>query len=93
MREAQRARGEKPRYDGRWRPENAQGLTPPAGVKPVVRFRNPDEGEVGWDDLVKGPISVANGELDDLVIAARRRRADLQLRRRGRRPRHGASPT
>ena len=68
MREQQVARGEKPRYDGRWRPENARGKTPPAGVKPVVRFRNPDQGEVAWDDLVKGPISFANGELDDLVI-------------------------
>ncbi len=68
MRDAQRARGEKPRYDGRWRPENARGRTPPAGVPPVVRFRNPDEGIVGWNDLVKGPIEIANRELDDLVI-------------------------
>ena len=69
MREAQRARGEKPRYDGRWRPENAAGRTPPAGVKPVVRFRNPDDGVVSWDDMVKGTISIGNAELDDLVIA------------------------
>ncbi|HEU0200740.1 MAG TPA: glutamate--tRNA ligase [Burkholderiaceae bacterium] len=69
LREAQMARGEKPRYDGRWRPENARGKTPPAGVKPVIRFRNPDAGEVAWNDLVKGPISIANSELDDLVIA------------------------
>ncbi|MDO5101469.1 MAG: glutamate--tRNA ligase [Lautropia sp.] len=69
MREAQRARGEKPRYDGRWRPENAVGKTPPAGVKPVLRFRNPDDGAVVWDDMVKGRISIANTELDDLVIA------------------------
>jgi glutamyl-tRNA synthetase len=68
MREAQRARGEKPRYDGRWRPENARGKTPPPGVEPVVRFRNPDEGEVVLDDLVKGTIVVDNRELDDLVI-------------------------
>jgi glutamyl-tRNA synthetase len=68
MREAQRARGEKPRYDGRWRPENAKGRTTPAGVTPVVRFRNPDEGEVILDDLVKGTIVVQNAELDDLVI-------------------------
>jgi glutamyl-tRNA synthetase len=68
MREDQRARGLKPRYDGRWRPENARGKTPPAGVTPVLRFRNPDEGEVGWDDLVKGPISISNQEIDDLVI-------------------------
>ncbi len=68
MREAQRARGEKPRYDGRWRPENARGKAPPAGVQPVIRFRNPDDGVVGWSDLVKGPIEIANAELDDLVI-------------------------
>jgi glutamyl-tRNA synthetase len=68
MREEQRAKGLKPRYDGRWRPENAKGKTPPAGVQPVVRFRNPDEGDVTWDDLVKGTISISNQELDDLVI-------------------------
>src|SRR6185503_5776911 len=70
LREQQRARGEKPRYDGRWRPENAKrlGLTPPPGVTPVVRFRNPDEGEVTFNDLVKGEITVANAELDDLVL-------------------------
>jgi glutamyl-tRNA synthetase len=68
MREAQRARGEKPRYDGRWRPENAAGKTPPAGVTPVVRFKNPLDGEVILDDLVKGTIVVQNAELDDLVI-------------------------
>ena len=68
MREAQRARDEKPRYDGRWRPENAKGKTPPPGVTPVVRFKNPLDGEVIVDDLVKGTIIVQNGELDDLVI-------------------------
>ena len=68
MREEQRRRGLKPRYDGRWRPENAKGKTPPAGVKPVLRFRNPDRGEVAWDDLVKGAISISNEELDDLVL-------------------------
>jgi glutamyl-tRNA synthetase len=68
MREQQRKNGLKPRYDGRWRPENAKGKKPPAGVTPVIRFRNPDDGEVAWDDLVKGPISIANQELDDLVL-------------------------
>jgi glutamyl-tRNA synthetase len=70
LRERQRARGDKPRYDGRWRPENAKkaGLKPPAGVKPVIRFRNPDDGEVTFTDLVKGEITVANAELDDLVL-------------------------
>jgi glutamyl-tRNA synthetase len=69
LREAQLARGEKPRYDGRWRPENATGRTPPPGVSPVIRFRNPDAGIVEWNDAVKGPIAIANAELDDLVIA------------------------
>jgi len=65
MREAQRARGEKPRYDGRWRDSTA---TPPSGVTPVVRFKTPLTGEVAFDDLVKGSIVVSNEELDDLVI-------------------------
>jgi glutamyl-tRNA synthetase len=70
MREAQRARGQKPRYDGRWRPEPGKQLpAPPPGVDPVVRFRNPLDGEVRWDDIVKGPIAISNHELDDLVIA------------------------
>jgi glutamyl-tRNA synthetase len=70
MRERQRARGEKPRYDGRWRPERAKaaGLVPPADRPPVVRFRNPDDGEVSFNDLIKGPITIGNAELDDLVL-------------------------
>jgi glutamyl-tRNA synthetase len=67
LRDHQRAHNEKPRYDGRWRPEN--GLVPPVGVTSVVRFRNPDAGVVAWDDAVKGHIEIANTELDDLVIA------------------------
>jgi glutamyl-tRNA synthetase len=69
LRAQQMARGEKPRYDGRWRPENAKGKTPPAGVAPVIRFRTPDTGIVAWDDGVKGHVEFANSELDDLVIA------------------------
>src|SRR6516225_10474829 len=58
MREAQRARGEKTLYDGRWRPEPGKTLPPiPEGVAPVMRFRNPPSGTVAWDDLVKGPIA------------------------------------
>ena len=69
MREVQRVRGEKPLYDGRWRPEPGKTLPAlPAGVAPVVRFRNPVDGAVSWDDLVKGPISISNREIDDLVI-------------------------
>ena len=44
-------------------------MTPPADVAPVCRFRNPDDGAVAWQDAVKGPIEIANAELDDLVIA------------------------
>ena len=69
MREAQRARGEKTRYDGRWRPAPGKTLPPaPAGVPPVIRFANPPHGSVSWDDLVKGPISISNEEIDDLII-------------------------
>jgi len=70
MREAQRARCEKPRYDGRWRPEPGKVLpTPPREGKPVVRFKNPVSGVTYWDDLVKGKIVFENSELDDLIIA------------------------
>lgn len=69
MREAQRARGDKPRYDGRWRPAPGKTLPPPPAHPPVIRFANPIGGSVRWDDMVKGPIAFANDELDDLVIA------------------------
>jgi len=70
MRAEQQARKEKPRYDGRWRPEAGKTLPPiPDGVPPVVRFRNPVEGDVVLDDLIKGQITFANHELDDLIIA------------------------
>ena len=69
LREQQKARGEKTGYDGRWRPEPGKVLPPvPEGVKPVIRFKNPREGEVRWDDLVKGEIVIANKEFDDLII-------------------------
>ena len=70
LRAEQEARKEKPRYDGRWRPEPGKTLpVPPADVPPVVRFRNPKDGVVAWDDQVKGRIEFANTELDDLIIA------------------------
>jgi glutamyl-tRNA synthetase len=69
MKEAQRARGEKALYDGRWRPASGKVLPPiPDGVPPVIRFCNPPEGDVSWDDLVKGPITINNREIDDLII-------------------------
>ena len=70
LREAQMAAKQKPRYDGTWRPEPGKVLPPvPEGVKPVLRFKNPLDGVVAWDDKVKGRIEIANDELDDLVIA------------------------
>ena len=70
LRERQMASKEKPRYDGTWRPEPGKVLPPvPEGVKPVLRFRNPQGGVVAWDDKVKGRIEISNDELDDLVIA------------------------
>jgi len=70
LRERQSAAKEKTRYDGTWRPEPGKVLPPvPAGVQPVLRFRNPQGGAVVWDDKVKGRIEISNDELDDLVIA------------------------
>jgi glutamyl-tRNA synthetase len=70
LREAQMKAGLKPKYDGKWRPEPGKNLpTIPHDVKPVVRFKNPTSGNVSWHDLVKGDITIANEELDDLVIA------------------------
>ena len=70
LREKQMAAKEKPRYDGTWRPEPGKTLPPvPEGVKPVLRFKNPIDGVVAWDDKVKGRIEISNQELDDLVIA------------------------
>ncbi len=70
MRERMRASGEKPRYDGTWRPEPGKTLPEvPADRKPVLRFRNHLDGDVSWEDVVKGVITISNRELDDLVIA------------------------
>jgi glutamyl-tRNA synthetase len=70
LRERQMAAKEKPRYDGTWRPEPGKTLpTVPEGVKPVLRFKNPQGGVVAWEDKVKGLIEIRNDELDDLVIA------------------------
>ncbi|MEJ2515947.1 MAG: glutamate--tRNA ligase [Gammaproteobacteria bacterium] len=64
MRAEQMARGEKPRYDGRCRDRTE----PREGVEPVVRFRNPDSGQVVVDDLIRGRVVFDNKELDDLVL-------------------------
>jgi glutamyl-tRNA synthetase len=70
LREQQMADKEKPRYDGTWRPVPGKALPAiPEGVKPVLRFMNPQGGSVVWEDKVKGRIEISNDELDDLVIA------------------------
>src|SRR5579862_8179444 len=65
LRASQVARGEKPRYDGRWRDRTDSR----AGVPPVVRFKNPLTGAVVVDDVVHGRVVFQNAELDDLIIA------------------------
>ncbi|MFW8565129.1 glutamate--tRNA ligase [Orrella sp. 11846] len=70
MREKARQLGLKPRYDGTWRPEPGKTLPAiPENRQPVVRFKTPLDGVTSWNDLVKGTISIANSELDDLIIA------------------------
>lgn len=69
MKAGQEARGEKRRYDGTWRPEPGKTLPAiPDGVTPVVRFKNPIDGDVSWEDVVKGRITINNREIDDLII-------------------------
>ena len=65
MRNKQKANGDKPKYDRRCLHNKKEHLN----IKPVVRFKNPDDGYVIWQDLVKGEIKIANQELDDLIIA------------------------
>jgi len=65
LREQQVARKEKPRYTGICR----ERTEPRPGVNPVVRFRNPLDGAVVVEDLVHGPVTFQNAELDDLIIA------------------------
>jgi len=64
MRNAQLARKEKPRYDGRCRSRRE----PVTGVTPVVRFKNPLDGAVIVADAVHGDVVFQNAELDDLII-------------------------
>ncbi len=65
LRERQLANRQKPRYDGRCRERSE----PRAGVDPVIRFRNPPDGEVVVEDQVHGRVVFDNAELDDLIIA------------------------
>ena len=65
-REAQRAAGNKPRYDRRCRD---LARRPADGEAAVVRFKNPLQGVVVFDDVVRGKVAIDNQELDDLIIA------------------------
>ncbi|HZF26398.1 MAG TPA: glutamate--tRNA ligase [Steroidobacteraceae bacterium] len=65
LRAEQMARKEKPRYDGRWRDRTDSR----AGVEPVIRFKNPLDGNVIVDDVIHGRVVFDNRELDDLIIA------------------------
>jgi len=65
MREEQMAAGLKPKYNGMWRDRTDH----PENTPYVIRFKNPLDGVVVIDDLIKGRIEIANAELDDLIIA------------------------
>ncbi|MET1255598.1 glutamate--tRNA ligase [Aliikangiella maris] len=67
LREQQMANKEKPRYDGKCRHLAPESID--LSQDHVIRFKNPQEGAVTFDDVVKGPITIANAELDDLIIA------------------------
>ncbi len=66
MREDQKARGLSVRYDGRWRDRDAKDFPP--DIKPSVRFKAPQDGETVIEDLVQGPVTVSNAQLDDMVL-------------------------
>ena len=66
MRQAARAEGRPPRYDGRWRDRDPAEA--PAGVKPAIRLKAPQQGETVIRDLVQGEVRIANDQLDDMVL-------------------------
>ncbi|WP_281685250.1 glutamate--tRNA ligase [Thalassobaculum salexigens] len=66
MREKARAEGRQPRYDGTWRDRDPSEA--PAGVKPVIRIKAPQDGETTLVDAVQGSVTVPNAQLDDMII-------------------------
>ena len=66
MREQAVAEKRSPRYDGRWRDRDPSEA--PAGVQPSIRLKAPQTGETVVEDLVQGPVRVANAEMDDMII-------------------------
>ena len=66
MRERAVAEGRSPRYEGTWRDRDPAEA--PTGVAPSIRLKAPRDGETIVEDLVQGPVRVANGELDDMIL-------------------------
>jgi glutamyl-tRNA synthetase len=66
MREQARREGRSTGYDGRWRDRDPAEA--PTGVDPVIRLKAPRDGETVVDDLVQGQVTVANRQLDDMVL-------------------------
>ncbi len=66
MREEQRAAGKPMRYNGLWRDRDPAEA--PADLNPVIRLKAPQEGETIIEDMVQGPVRVANEQLDDMVL-------------------------
>jgi len=66
LREAAKREGRTPRYDGRWRDRDPAEAPP--DVTPVIRIKMPQDGETAIDDAVQGRVTVANDQLDDMVL-------------------------
>ena len=66
LRASQEAKGERPRYDGRYRDFSGE---PPVGVEPVIRIKAPRDGFIEFEDGIKGEIKIAASEVDDFIIA------------------------
>jgi glutamyl-tRNA synthetase len=66
MRETAKREGRPTRYDGRWRDRDPKEAPP--GLKPVIRLKAPSEGETVVEDMVQGPVTWQNKDLDDLVL-------------------------
>ncbi len=66
LRASQEAKGERPRYDGRYRDFSGE---PPVGVEPVIRIKAPLDGFIEFEDGIKGEIKIAASEVDDFIIA------------------------
>jgi glutamyl-tRNA synthetase len=66
MRESAKKRGESPKYNGMWREKDPKDA--PKGIKPVIRLKAPLDGETTVHDIVQGEVTVANNQLDDMIL-------------------------